>query len=212
VPERLLLVRHGESVWNAAGRWQGWADPPLSELGAAQAAEAAARLTGAALTAVVASDLRRAGQTAEIMAAHLDLGPVGIEPGLREFDVGDWTGLTRPEIAQRWPQELEAWNEGRLDHMPGGEPRDAFGLRVVAAVARVAEAAGPDGRVLVVTHGGTIRALERAAGAEPVRAANLSGRWFGVDAGGGIAAGERVILATPSTAPLAEAAEPELRK
>ena len=88
---RILLVRHGESAWNAIGRWQGWADPELSDLGRQQALEAAAAV--GAVDAIVASDLQRAMQTALIISEAIGVGPVQVEAGLRERDVGDWTGL-----------------------------------------------------------------------------------------------------------------------
>src|SRR5918995_495099 len=125
---RLLLVRHGESTWNAQGRWQGWADPPLSDIGRAQAESAAP--AAAPVDAVVSSDLERARTTAELMAAVLDAGAVRVEPGLRERDVGDFTGLTRAEIEERWP--------GVLSPRFSATARDArFGETVEALAARV---------------------------------------------------------------------------
>src|SRR5688572_19392365 len=91
-PRRLLLLRHGQSTWNADGRWQGQADPPLSPLGEEQARDAARRLAPGQFSRVLASDLRRARQTAEILADALRL-PVEVDPDLREIDVGDWQGL-----------------------------------------------------------------------------------------------------------------------
>src|SRR5215213_10090405 len=162
---RLLLVRHGESTWNARGRWQGWADPPLSDLGRAQS-EAAAP-AAAPVDAVVSSDLQRALQTAELMAAVLDIAPerVQVEPGLRERDVGDFTGLTRAEIEQRWPGVLSnvAASIARDPHF--GESIQQLAARVDAALARLA-ASFAGQRVLVVTHGGVVRNLERAFGIE----------------------------------------------
>ncbi|HEX8581069.1 MAG TPA: histidine phosphatase family protein, partial [Acidimicrobiales bacterium] len=79
---RVLLVRHGQSVWNAEGRWQGQLDPPLSDVGAEQARAAAAHLDG--VVAVATSDLDRARRTAEILAEALGVGPAIVEPGLRE--------------------------------------------------------------------------------------------------------------------------------
>src|SRR3954470_3221171 len=117
---RLLLVRHGESEWNAAGRWQGGADPPLSETGMLQAADAGERLRGTGITAIVASDLKRTTRTAEIIAGVLGIATVHPEPGLREFDVGEWSGLTRPEIEERWPGHLDRWRDGDLEQTPGG--------------------------------------------------------------------------------------------
>src|SRR5688572_29468638 len=101
----LLLVRHGQSTWNAARRWQGWADPPLSELGEEQAREAVPRLRPLGLVAVFSSDLVRARQTAAILADGLGLPfdeAVGVEPGLRERSVGEWSGLVTEEIEERW--------------------------------------------------------------------------------------------------------------
>ena len=190
---RLALVRHGQSTWNALSRWQGQANPPLSPLGEEQAAEAAARLTGTGVTGVVTSDLIRARRTGQIVADALGLGPVRVHPDLGEYDVGDWSGLTKPEIEKRWPGQQAEWFGGRLATTPGGEGRIAFDRRVMRAV-RDVSAEAPAGSVLVViTHGGVIRALERAAGASPVPIANLSGRWFSVD-DGRLRAGEPLTL------------------
>jgi len=196
VPTRVLLLRHGQSTWNAEGRWQGWSDPPLSELGRAQAAQAAGHLVGAGLTSVTASDLDRARTTATIVADGLGLARIAIDGDLREYNVGDWEGLTRPEIELRWPDHLDAWRKGRLAGTPGGETRVAFLARVEAGMARVAASDG--GSPLVLTHGGVIRALEQLAGGE--RSAvidNLAGRWFTVDPDGGLRAGEVVAGLDP---------------
>src|SRR5436309_8138951 len=98
---RVLLVRHGQSEWNAVGRWQGQADPPLTDLGRQQARAAAHSL--GSLDAVFASDLQRATETAVIVAAQLGIGPVVLDPDLRERDAGEWSGLTRDEIHERYP-------------------------------------------------------------------------------------------------------------
>ncbi|MEA2827792.1 MAG: glucosyl-3-phosphoglycerate phosphatase [Actinomycetota bacterium] len=180
---RLALVRHGQSRWNAVGRWQGQADPRLSPLGESQAAEAAERLQGAGITGVVTSDLVRARRTGQIIADALGLGPVSVRADLREYDVGDWSGLTKPEIEARWPGQQAEWFGGRLPTTPGGEGRVPFDRRVMGAVLAVAAQADPGSVLVVVTHGGVIRALERAAGAAPVPIANLCGRWFSVDDG-----------------------------
>lgn len=195
-PRHLLLVRHGQSVWNAVGRWQGQADPPLSPLGGAQAAEAADRLSAVGFSAVVTSDLQRARATADILARALGLAIV-VDPDLREIDVGDWTGLTRAEIEARWPGELAAWSEGRSESPLGGESRVGLAERARAAMTRAAAATQPGDRVLVVTHGALIRNLDRTLGLPPQPMPNLSGRWYGVDGEGGIAAGEIVSLADP---------------
>jgi len=196
VATRVLLLRHGQSTWNAEGRWQGWSDPPLSELGRAQAAEAAGHLGGFGLTSVTASDLDRARTTATIVASALGLAGVAVDADLREYNVGDWEGLTRPEIELRWPDHLDDWRKGRLAATPGGETRVAFLARVEAGLGRVA--ASDDNAPLVITHGGVIRALEQLAGGE--RSAvidNLAGRWFTVEGGGGLRAGEIVAGLDP---------------
>ena len=103
---RVLLIRHGQSEWNADGRWQGQADPPLTDLGRHQALHAARNL--GTVDAIVASDLQRASETALIIADALGVGPVVLEPGLRERDAGEWSGLTRAEIERDWPGYLDA--------------------------------------------------------------------------------------------------------
>ncbi|MDQ6909687.1 MAG: histidine phosphatase family protein [Actinomycetota bacterium] len=181
MPERLLLVRHGLSTWNEENRWQGWADCPLSEIGEAQAAEAAARLGSAGLTGVAASDLGRARRTAEIISAKLGLGEVLPEPGLREYDVGDWEGHTRDEIAAGWPELYDDWRAGHRTQLPGGERRHVFEERVIASVGRLAATESLGSSPLVVTHGGCIRVIERYLGADTVAVPNLSGRWVEID-------------------------------
>ena len=175
------------------GRWQGQADPPLSPLGEEQAAEAAAMLVGTGVTGVVTSDLVRARRTGQIIADALGLGPVAVCPDLGEYDVGEWSGLTKPEIEARWPGQQLQWFQGRLPTTPGGEGRAHFDRRVMDALLGVAAAATPGSVLVVVTHGGVIRALERSTGASPVPIANLSGRWFDVGLHG-LRAGEPLTL------------------
>ena len=145
----ILLARHGETDWNREGRWQGWADPPLNETGRAQARELAEQLRETPFDAVYSSDLRRAHETAEIVAAPHDV-PVVADPALREIDVGAWSGLTRAEIDARFPG----------GDRPDGETREQHSGRVLAAVERIARA-HPGERVLIVSHGGSMRALQR---------------------------------------------------
>jgi probable phosphoglycerate mutase len=183
----LLIVRHGESEWNAAGRWQGWADPPLTALGESQARSAAVELEGLDLDAVASSDLRRANRTAELIAEHLGLGAVDVDPGLRERNVGDFTGLTRTEIEARWPGVLAEWRKGQVERAPNGEGRE-FLDRVLAALDRVATR-HPSQRVLVVAHGGLIRTVHRHLGGEPGPPLHLGGLWVHL-AGAGWSAGD----------------------
>ncbi len=185
---RVLLVRHGQSEWNAIGRWQGQADPPLSDLGRRQAREAA-RAIGA-VDAIWASDLQRAAETAAIISSDLGVGPVVLEPDLRERDAGEYSGLTRSEIEERFPGYLEA-----RKRPPGWEPDEhllARALRVVHEIAR----AVPGGDVLAVTHGGLVYTLEDHLGAARARLANTEGRWIAVD-GGRLRLGDRILLADP---------------
>lgn len=151
----ILLARHGETDWNREGRFQGHADPPLNRTGRDQAVELSVALMAEDLAAVYSSPLRRALETAEIVAASRELEPVTVA-ALREVDVGSWSGLTRTEVEQRFPEQYARW----LDYGQGwedGETYDEMGTRVVAALLELA--AAHDGeRVLAVTHGGPIRA------------------------------------------------------
>jgi probable phosphoglycerate mutase len=171
----LLIIRHGESEWNALGRWQGWADPPLSAAGEAQAEAAVPTLVDLGLDAIAASDLQRARRTAEIINAGLRLGEVHIDQGLRERDVGDFSGLTRDEIERRWPGMLAEWRSGRVQQAPNGEGAE-FLDRVLAALDRLADRF-PGQRVLVVAHGGLIRTVHRHLGGEPGPPYHLGGLW-----------------------------------
>ena len=158
----ILLTRHGESDWNAAGRWQGHADRPLTEFGRRQAELLASRLAHVTFDAAYASDLRRAWETAEIALAGRGLEVVRL-PELREVDVGSWSGLSRTDVAERFPEAFERWRSGGHG-WDDGEPYDAMAERVVAAVCRIASA-HPAGQVLVVSHGGPIRAIKAHADA-----------------------------------------------
>ncbi len=204
MPKSLLLVRHGQSTWNAEGRWQGWSDPPLSDLGRVQAEDAVDDLRHVDVTAVASSDLVRARETAELIATALQLGPPVVDRDLREYDVGDWEGMTRPEIEKGWPDQLAAWREGRLLATPGGETRSAFLERVVAGLRRIAAADQLGELAVVVTHGGVIRAAEQVTGARRSEViGNLAGRWFLAGPDGSFRPGELTNLLDPDlrTAP-----------
>jgi broad specificity phosphatase PhoE len=146
----ILLVRHGETDWNLERRVQGHSDRPLNETGRAQAREVAAALAGEPIDAVYSSDLVRAHETARIVAEVRGLGVTAV-PDLRERNFGTWEGLTDDEIFERFPSaKTGAWGDG--------ETREEMARRVLGALRRIAEA-HPGGRVLVVSHGGPLRAV-----------------------------------------------------
>jgi broad specificity phosphatase PhoE len=155
------LARHGETDWNRELRWQGHSDPPLNALGRRQARALAEALHGTSLAAVYSSDLARASETAEIVANRLDL-PVKVEPALREIDVGSWEGLTLTEIEARFPEAVARWEQEGAHGWEGGESHDQMAHRVRAAVQSIAAKHEGD-ELLVVTHGGPIRALKAFA-------------------------------------------------
>jgi probable phosphoglycerate mutase len=189
---RLLLVRHGESTWNAQSRWQGQADPPLSPFGERQAEDATARLVEIATVRVVwVSDLARARRTGELIAQRLGLDGVREDARLRERNVGAWSGLTRDEIERQWPGYLAARRSP-----PDFEGDDALLERARAGLAAAIDGSG-SGDVLVVTHGGVIRTIERSLDATPERLPNLGGRWLLADSPTRFALGERVVLLEP---------------
>jgi len=158
----IFLVRHAESEWNASGLWQGHADPPLSEKGRGQLSALVTKLsevlTSQRPTRIVCSDLIRARQTAEALGAGFGLS-VQSDRGLRELDVGDWSGLRREEIEARSPEILARFEAGDSDaRPPGGETRKEIRHRARFALRRIVNA-DAWGRILVVSHLGLIRAL-----------------------------------------------------
>jgi 2,3-bisphosphoglycerate-dependent phosphoglycerate mutase len=159
---RIVAVRHGETVWNAEMRMQGQLDTALSERVRWQAARAAEALAGEGIEAIVASDLARAYDTAAAIAAVVGL-PITTDVGLRERCFGVFEGHTYAEIDARWPDQAARWRRHEPAFGPeGGETLIEFNARAVAAVTRIAAAAG--GRTtLVVSHGGVLDCLYRAA-------------------------------------------------
>jgi phosphoserine phosphatase len=156
----VYLARHGESDWNVERRWQGHADRPLTERGREQARALAERLEGVELEAIYASDLRRAWETADTVAHARGLEVVRL-PELREVDVGSWSGLTRDECAARFPEAFERWRAGGSG-WDDGESYEEMAERIVTALSALA-AHHPDGSILVVSHGGPIRAVHAQA-------------------------------------------------
>ena len=175
----VFLARHGQTDWNAAGRWQGHTDVPLNETGLAQALALAERLRGEGIAAIASSDLARARGTAEIVARVLGLRVDLVDPELRERGFGIFEGLTLRECEQRHPEE---WARCAADPglgPPGGETRSALLERLRRAVQRVADRLAPP--PLVITHGGAMRAL--VAGLD---VASPSGRPLGPIPNGGV--------------------------
>jgi broad specificity phosphatase PhoE len=158
---RLILVRHGLSEWNASGRVQGQADPPLSPMGREEARRLAPMVQAERPQAVVSSDLVRARETAELLEA----GPVETDPRWRESAMGDWTGRSAAELFAEPSGAFARWREG-LERPPGGESFDDMRTRAGAAV-RDLLARGVRCAV-VVTHGGPVRAaVAELAGLAP---------------------------------------------
>ncbi len=160
-PTTTLLLRHGQTVLSIDKRFSGRGDQELTELGRTQAAAAAVRLAGSGATAVVASPLRRAQETAALTAAALRVD-VLTEPGLAETDFGDWEGYTFSEVRAKWPRELEAWLASTAVAPPYGESFDDTAIRVRQARDRVLREHG--GRtVVLVSHVTPIKTLLRFA-------------------------------------------------
>jgi broad specificity phosphatase PhoE len=171
----LLLLRHAPSAWNAAHRRQGWADPPLTE--PARMSVHRWAIPGC-LRAAVSSDLQRARTTAALIAERAGWGPVATHRALREQDQGAWTGLTKAQITQRWPDALRERPRRPLS----GETIDAVRERVVVALTRIArQHAGQC--TLVVTHLEVIRVFERTLGVDAPTVPHLEGRWLRIEPG-----------------------------
>jgi probable phosphoglycerate mutase len=159
-----VLIRHGQSTWNHEHRIQGQLDPPLSAEGRRQAELLAARLAGRAFAAFYSSDLKRASETAEVLASTVRIRPTAVA-GLREIFLGRWEGLRTEEIAERFPEAWARWiEEPDWDVVPGGEGAAVFDARVGATLEDILSR-HEHGDVLVVTHGGVIQiALHRVVG------------------------------------------------
>jgi broad specificity phosphatase PhoE len=151
---RVLLLRHGRTAWNAERRFQGQSDPPLDDVGRAQAYEAAALVAALAPELLVSSDAARALQTAAPIADLTGLDVLA-DARLRERSLGHWEGLTRADVARRYPDEYADWIAGRDISRRGGETRAQVADRATAALTQLPEV---DTAVLV-THSATAMAL-----------------------------------------------------
>lgn len=185
---RILLVRHGQSEWNAEGRWQGQADIALSDLGRAQARSAATRV--GSFDVIASSTLMRAAETAYILSSELGIGPIVPVPELIERSAGEWSGLTKSDIEREWPGYLA--DDKRP---PGYESDDDLWRRVEAGIRAVADMLpNHHDEALVVAHGGLIYLLEARSGETRGRIPNLGALWVHIDVDGTVTAGERVEL------------------
>ena len=157
---RVLCIRHGETDWNATGRWQGHAPVPLNEIGLKQSATLGHYLVhnGFRVDAIYSSDLKRSLQTAEAVAVALGL-PVHPDPRLREVDLGDWQGLTREEVEVWDPQRYTAFRADWYNiPTPNGESRSDLKRRARAVFDDLtARHAGQT--IALVSHGGTLSML-----------------------------------------------------
>lgn len=164
---RLVLWRHGQTLWNAENRHQGQIDIPLNDVGREQARHAAQTLLAMKPTHVIASDLERAFETGQILA---DLAGVSLstDERLRETFAGEWQGMTRDEIVAKFPADYAAWGGDSEIRPGGGETRWEVSQRVVAAIEDALLNIPAGGTLVVASHGGALRsALGRLLGLDP---------------------------------------------
>lgn len=157
---RLLLMRHGQTTYNATGRMQGHLDTELSGVGYSQARAAADLLEGKGITAIVSSDLIRARETAEIIARGLGL-EVTVDKRLRETHLGEWQGMTSAEVDEQFPGARALWRHDPTWAPPQGESRVDVANRARPVIDELMQKhpQWDEGAVLVVAHGGAISAL-----------------------------------------------------
>ncbi|HJQ00208.1 MAG TPA: histidine phosphatase family protein [Jatrophihabitans sp.] len=154
---RIVVLRHGRTEWNAQRRYQGQQDPPLDQVGTAQAAEVAPLVAAMRPDLLITSDLARARQTAERVAALAGV-PLREDVRLRERHLGHWQGLTRDEVATRYPDEFADWLAGRDVTRRGGESRKEVAARALELVDELPEVAV----TVLVSHGATAMCLSAA--------------------------------------------------
>jgi alpha-ribazole phosphatase len=156
---RIIFVRHGETEWNASLRYQGHADIPLNDRGRAQARAAAARLARYQIRTIYTSDLTRAAETAATIGEELGIVPISMAE-LREIDVGQWEGYTPEELYRRFPDHMREYERDPARTVRiGGESYAQLQERALVALNRIQESHSRNETILVVSHGGTIRAV-----------------------------------------------------
>jgi len=154
--ERLVLVRHGETVHNVSGITQGWSDSELSERGWTQVRAIGRRLVSLEPTAIYSSTLARALSTAEVIGSELGLAVTQLDD-LREMNCGEWEGVPFLSVREAEPELFRQWSSDPTVACPGGESYHDVQLRMERAVAWIEEQAGAHGRAVVVSHGTAIR-------------------------------------------------------
>jgi len=155
---KIYLIRHGETEYNSARRFQGSMDIPLNEKGIAQSKALAEYLKDVCFDAVYASDLSRAIQTAQPLAMQHGLDII-IKPDLREISYGDWEGMLIADIAEKYPSEMALWRESTDKlQIPGGERFKAAAVRSMTALTETAQE-NIGKTIAIITHGGIVRAL-----------------------------------------------------
>lgn len=188
----ILMVRHGQSEWNAQGRWQGQADPPLTQLGLDQAEAAGSYLAQLAeelpFDGIGSSTLDRAATTGDVLARHLGFDTPFRTANLAERNAGEWSGLTRPEIEEAWPGYLKAGQ-----YPPGYEHDEQLLPRIKAGLREVVESVGGD-RLVVAAHGGIVYCIEASVGRPFRHMSNLGALWLMFDENDEFSLGERLEL------------------
>jgi probable phosphoglycerate mutase len=159
-PHRLIVLRHGQTRWNATGRFQGHADPCLDEVGQRQAEDAAEAVAALRPQLLISSDLRRAQQTAQALGTRSRL-PIALDPRLREIDLGGWTGLDHTQAAVRYPDEYVQWRTGADIRRGGGETPTEAGTRAARALIAALASSPPGSTVVAIAHGLVLQAAIR---------------------------------------------------
>ncbi len=172
---KIYVVRHGESTWNAEKKWAGSANPPLTEKGRKQAKEACCQLSQFNFAYVSSSSLQRARETASIISNELSLKVLQPIDELNERDFGDITGLSGTAAQEKYPRFVDDWNSGKPGKAPGGEAWTDFVKRVNSGLRQLSSVPG---NVLVVAHMGVLRAIDYSLEQEQKRHENLAGIWL----------------------------------
>lgn len=158
-PRQVILVRHGETDWNLAGRFQGHADPGLNAKGKSQAMGASELLASEEVNVIFTSDLARAVETGRQIGAVHGV-PLNMEPLLREINFGAWEGLTFRELQAEYPEVLREWLQDPFTfRVPGGETAGELGERVLLAWDKILHESNSAQTVVIVAHAGPLRML-----------------------------------------------------